>query len=158
MYGDHNVLKLITSQWLHTYWLIHHMLMKQFPLVIMLHCTFEYFSCVLFFLCPLLPSCSGCTFCHPAEQAIDPETSLSSSSIQKTKQTNKPTPKNPNHLLQFKLAFLAATDYHFLHRHPVGLKGGDMAVLSQLNEKNPEPHLVSSRFLACISSPALLQY
>lgn len=113
------------------------MLMKQFPLVIMLHCIFEYFSCVLFFLCPLLPSCSGCTFCHPAEQAIDPETSLSSSSIQKTKQTNKLTPKNPNHLLQFKLAFLAATDYHFLHRHPVGLKGGDMAVLSQLNEKKP---------------------
>lgn len=32
---------------------------------------FEYFSCVLAFLCPLLPSCSSCAFCHHAEQAID---------------------------------------------------------------------------------------
>lgn len=61
------------------------------------HCAtlaFEYFSCVPSFLCLLLPSCSGCTFCHPAVQVIDPETPLCSRSIRKNKNKTE-HPKHP---------------------------------------------------------------
>lgn len=117
-----------------------------------LHQLFEYFSCALSFLCPLLPSCSGYTFCHPAEQAR-----LRHHCVLEV--SEKQTTKKHNQLLQFKLAFLAATDYQFLHKQPAGLEGGDKTVLSQLGGKTPGLTFpVSCKYMACISTPALVQY
>lgn len=49
----------------------------------------------VFFLCPvpLMPSYSGYTFCHLAEQATDPETPLCSSTVRRSQKIKKTTTK-----------------------------------------------------------------
>lgn len=100
------------------------------------------FSCVLFMSSAAFSF--GCTFCHPAEEAIDPETSLCSSS------TRKNNPK-PNQLPPFKLAFLAV-----IHSCLGILQGSkDMTVLPQFGRKPSGLISISCKGTDCIFTPAL---
>lgn len=127
IYTDHNALKhnyiLVT---VHTLAYSTH---AHETLLIMLHWLFEEFCCVM--------SCPFYVLCCLHILAVPSVILQSRSQTQRhhcvlvvSGKKQEKTHFKWNQLLQFKLAFLAATDDQFLCRQPAEPGGGDMAILS----------------------------